>query len=242
MIMWKQHKPEQTIVDLLELNDNANAKSKVTLGDALDEFVTAIVNSGSTQKDQIATCARKVTKILDPKKLILSITVRDASKVFEAIKKSNKASTGYRARTVMAQAIQFAITDQLPELKTVEASSNGKSDDSDTGAMTITIGKFDDMAPLIPRYKTQGRFSATKAQVQELIFDLKDDQSATLDPEKRKMDDKEGRAIEREINKWLEKNNLHFGLRYNPLKKVFIFASKINLQSLAAPKQKKAVK
>lgn len=234
MIHWKKQNPKLFVVDILGLRDNV--KAKVTLASALEMFRKSQIDS--PDRHNIKHYEKKILKVLNGKMLIETITVKDFARVFDSVGDTND-SMGYRLRSAAINAIRFALTGELPQKKeAVAQSTNGAGDD--IGAMEIQIGNFADMAMLIPRYVIKGRFPLIKAQVQDAIAALEPNQSALFTPTRKKIDEKEGASIEREIDNWLAKNGLAFTLRYNPIRKVFVLASINNFESLKKPK--KAVK
>lgn len=232
MIYWPRFKPEMPIVDVLKLRDKI--KKKITLSEAMGTFANSpLINHHAQTKAWI----KRILTVLDGKKSITEILVKDANTVFEKIRKEFTEIEGYRCRAVVGNSIRFVLSGGLPD-KRSPSLSRGVVDNSQTGDVakfSTEIAETNDIIHLIPLVYSGGRFGHLKSEVRKVIYTLKPTQTGIIRLQKKNMTEKEGFVMAAAVTKTLVKANLPWVVAYNPTDNILLVIRKDTYDKVVNP-------
>jgi hypothetical protein len=154
-ILWGRLDPKKTIVEIVGAKD---VKKDVPLSACFEEYVKApgLENIALTKM-----FVSKVSKILDVKRKISTITVKDAQKVFDSLMNSSSAGYAYSSRALLVNSINYLLKGVMPE-KRYHSPPSSTSDQApsgdDVGKLKFSKAKVADIMQYVPLYTTTGRF------------------------------------------------------------------------------------
>lgn len=206
----------------------------VALSAALESYSKA---DGVQYPSQVKLWCKKILSLIDRRKSIHTITVDDANKVFEHINKNENEATAYRARATLLNAIRYAYTGEMPEVK-APIPRNGNGEVEDVGKLKFSKAKISEIVSLIPLYNTTGRFGWVKAEVQKQIYSLEPGEAGVIEAPKRSMTDKEAKALIWSVQVMLDRAALPWTIKWNSNDSVFIIIRKSDFSNLFPKKGK----
>lgn len=231
MIMWTKQKPELLVMELLGLQDKL--KNKITLEEALTTYSHA---EGLDYPSAVQNWCKKILQSIDGRKLISTIQVKDAQRVFSAIIKDENEATANRARATIANAIRFTVSGEMPDKKPYVArpanAAAGEIPAEDVGKLKYYKAKLATIAHLVPLYSIKGRLGWFKAEVQTQVFSCEADEVAVIEAPKRQMTPKEADAMCKAAMTVLSKIKPVWTIRFNPNESVFIAMRQADFDAL----------
>lgn len=171
-------------------------------------------------------CRNKILKHFDGDRLINTIKSKEVKSMLDLISKTND-PLSYTTAKLLKDAIGYAIAGKVPIMRHNKMKEKGGGD-----KLKFRQAKIEEIKALLPMSGNQGRFSAIKEEIGDLIKSLPVGAGGVIQAPQDSMDKKEAKALLASAHKMLRDSKSPWTIRYNAHKSLFIVIRTADLEKI----------